>query len=468
LANRQNQLRRQVKLTPEGWVFLVVLAFITVGAVLRSVNLLVVMAGMMYVSLLINWRLAIHRLKTLSAKRRFPAKLHSNQLSSFQWSCQNNSRRVKAWNLVVRDRIERVSDDRLDDDSYDPPPPKKRFWTKSLLVYWFSEIFERVRRRKHVSVSDVEACFPTVGTCQSEVQSYRAYFGQRGKYLVGPARLSTTFPFGLIVSRIDYPEIEPFFVGPAIGKLDPTWEKRVQSSAVGSEAVKRRRSIEEDEFYALRPWRSGDSKKNIHWRSTAKKGLPVVKQYDQQNNRDFGLMLDLYSEDGADPTNCELAISFAATTLFDIKHDVQGQVALGVCGEETVICSSRSQQGIISDAIRSLAIARSSQDPEIARSVARVASLISRGTPIYIVSSREKPDVFEADRLGEKIKQLSSSKTSSRVELKALRALKQFIPFIRWIHVESQDFKQMFSMDSIPNEKELQRFTKKITEQVSK
>ena len=66
-------LRRRAWLTREGWYYLAVLAFIIGGAVLRSVNLLVILAGMMIAPLLFNWRLVMASLMGLSIRRKLPA-----------------------------------------------------------------------------------------------------------------------------------------------------------------------------------------------------------------------------------------------------------------------------------------------------------------------------------------------------------------------------------------------------------
>ena len=441
LAGRQKIQRYLNKLTPEGWVFLVVLMFITLGSIMRNVNLLVLMAGMMVVSLLLNWRLAVHRLRTLSAKRRLPKQLNAGELISFQWTCENRSDRIAAWNLMLSDAIERAPDDLQNSDI---DPVRQKFETDRWYLRLFGEILQRLgKSQSNERLSDVGLVFPSVAAGQSEVRSYRVFFGQRGKYTVGPALLSTTFPFGLIVSKILYPDVETFFVGPELGELEPTWEKRIQSTAAGSETVKRRRAIEEDEFYALRPWRSGDSQKNIHWRTTAKLGEPFVKQYDQQNNRDFALLLDLYCEDGDESgvRRSERAISFAATALTQIKNDVQGQVALGVCGVATEICASRTQQGILANSNRRLAVAQPCSDPETFEAIHQVAKLVSNGTPVYIISTRPQSDV------------LAELDTESKGETKQLRMLKSYLSLVRWLEVDSSEFNAMFKLEQDPDSK---------------
>ena len=65
-------VRRRAWLTREGWYYLAVLTFIIGGAVLRSVNLLVILAGAMIGPLLFNWRLVIASLTGLVVRRKLP------------------------------------------------------------------------------------------------------------------------------------------------------------------------------------------------------------------------------------------------------------------------------------------------------------------------------------------------------------------------------------------------------------
>ena len=109
-STRSDQLRK-LSLTPEGWVYLIVLIFISVGSVLRNVNLLIFMAGMMYAPILINWRLGVNRLRSLTASRFIPRRLHANDSAMIQWTCQNRHRSFPAWNVSVLDSIRQVDND---------------------------------------------------------------------------------------------------------------------------------------------------------------------------------------------------------------------------------------------------------------------------------------------------------------------------------------------------------------------
>ena len=67
-------VRRRAWLSREGWYYLGVLAFIVGGAVLKNVNLLVVLAGMMIAPLLINWRMVMESLRGWSSAASCPSR----------------------------------------------------------------------------------------------------------------------------------------------------------------------------------------------------------------------------------------------------------------------------------------------------------------------------------------------------------------------------------------------------------
>ena len=446
MRRRRKELA-ELRLTPEGWVYLVVLAFITVGAVLRNVNLLIFMAGMMYAPLLLNWRLGLRRIRSLTASRRIPTQIHAKETANIQWTCGNNLRGIAAWNVVINDRIERVQESEQTIERHGESSEEKQDgWITRL----FSEIFSRFRRRTiHLNRSEAKVGFVRINAEESEVESYRVYFGHRGKYTIGPAAISTTFPFGLIVCRVFLPKPEDLFVAPEIGQLQPTWEQRVQSIATGAETIKRRRALEEDEFYALRPWRSGDCKKNIHWRTTAKLGQPIVKQHDQPNNRDFALVLDLHDDQedsGANPA-CERVLSFAASTILQMGTAVQGKIAIAICGDHSEVCHSQSQQSVISAVMPRLSVAKTSKDPDLLDSMGEVARHVSTGTPVYVVSSRPRPEMFSSDYL---TNGTARSPVATTYSEGAARRLRQIVPLVRWLDVESQEFRSIFQMGQDP------------------
>jgi uncharacterized protein (DUF58 family) len=67
-----------------------------------------------------------------------------------------------------------------------------------------------------------------------------------------------------------------------------------------------------DEFVALRDYRRGDPVRHIHWRSWARAGKPVVKEFEDEFFVRHALVLDTFAEDPGSPA-FEEAISVAAS-----------------------------------------------------------------------------------------------------------------------------------------------------------
>jgi len=76
-------------LLPQGMVFVVILAFVTVCAVLRNVNLLVIVSGTMSAVLLVCWRWSRKLLRGSIVRRLVPAEIHAGENTAIQWEGEN-------------------------------------------------------------------------------------------------------------------------------------------------------------------------------------------------------------------------------------------------------------------------------------------------------------------------------------------------------------------------------------------
>src|SRR3954468_11624559 len=110
-------------------------------------------------------------------------------------------------------------------------------------------------------------------------------------------------------------------VYPAIGRLGRRWNDLIQADDSGQQSTRHKRGWNEGDFYALREWRNGDSRRWIHWRTSAKLGKLAVRQFEQRRSCDVVLVLDLYHPPNASNDQlaiAEAAISFAATAVVDL------------------------------------------------------------------------------------------------------------------------------------------------------
>ncbi|MEX2560982.1 MAG: hypothetical protein WD403_13760, partial [Pirellulales bacterium] len=74
------RLLQRVAISREGWCYLVVMAFILAGALLRQINLLVILFGMLAGPMLASWRLVKATLRRLDVKRNLPDSISAGDL----------------------------------------------------------------------------------------------------------------------------------------------------------------------------------------------------------------------------------------------------------------------------------------------------------------------------------------------------------------------------------------------------
>ena len=405
-SDHARRSRSKISFTPEGWIFLVILVFVTVGAILRNVNLLVIMSGMMFAPLLLSWRIGSHLVRHAEASRLLPNRIHVGQIANFQWMIRNRSR-LPMWNFLVKDEM-KCRETPLGDA---PANIEKK------------------------TLSRTQVMFHRIPVGEIEYASYRCLFTDRGVYEVGPSLVSTRFPFGLIRAWFRLNNQQQFYVAPQIGSLATDWERRITSSVVGAESALRRRGADEEEFYALRAWRSGDSRRQIHWRTSAKADQLMVKQYDQKTNRDMAIALDLFARhdmgalaEQQQVADCEKALSFAATLLLQLGQDVRGKIGVAIAGDQAGCYVDRVGVDFLNGLMRELSVARPSRNPQVADSILQLQQQVPVGTPVFVISSRACPEGWlEAEMDNE--------------------GWQRTVNDLHWVTVDSTYFRQVFQPD---------------------
>ncbi|MCH2179675.1 MAG: DUF58 domain-containing protein [Mariniblastus sp.] len=418
MLDKLKRSRSKISLTPEGWIFLVILVFVTVGAILRNVNLLVIMSGMMFAPLMLGWRIGSHMVRHTEARRLVPQRIHVGKLVNFQWMIRNRSR-LPMWNFGVRDDMRCVASP----------------WT------------QESAKLKKSTFNRSQLTFRRVSIGEAEYSSYRCLFMDRGLYEVGPAVVSSRFPFGLIKAWFRLANREAFYVAPRLGRLRPAWERRIASHVVGAESALRRRGLDDEEFYALRNWRSGDSRRQIHWRTTAKANELMVKQFDQKTNRDMAIVLDLFSSSDSGAiqeqeqlADCERVLSFAATLMLQGSQDIRGKIGFAVVGQESYVDVDLNGDELLVRLMRELSVARATRNPQVSPAILQLHAGVAVATPIFVISSRPCPEQLLEEQIG------TQRWRSLRTDL-------------HWLTVGTPEFDQIFLSDE-ESDREVLNFLK--------
>src|SRR5262245_25446579 len=229
-------LRRRAWLTREGWYYLAVLAFIIGGAVLRSVNLLVILAGTMIAPLLFNWRLVMASLMGLVIRRRLPEQVLAGEPLTVEIEVQNTRWWMSSWLLAVEDWVER---EEIEGRSQEPGARSRE--PAAQRVAWAGRVFSRLRwlfssrRIFRMDATHVETVIAHVPARGRAIGTYRITIQRRGRHRFGPLRVSTRFPLGLVRGQITLPEQAELIVSPRLGRLLAPWANLLESDQLGDE-----------------------------------------------------------------------------------------------------------------------------------------------------------------------------------------------------------------------------------------
>jgi len=346
--------KRHITICKEGLCYLVVLSFIIGGAFLREINLMVIVAGMMIGPLLLNMRFVWVTLRRLTVQRKFPEGVCAGDQLVVELTALNKRRRVDSWAIEVNDQIRR-------EGNGDDKP------------------------------MEVTVLFPHVASSSSSDAAYRGRLARRGRYRFGPMRVSTRFPLGLVRRTVELDEIDQFVVCPRLGRLTENWHRLAQADRLGSQTSRRRHGMMEGEFHGLRDWRVGDSRRWIHWRTSARRNQLAVREFEQQQNQDLTLLLDLYLPGQATPEESdrvEQAVSFAATVVADLCRRGGSRLFVGAAGRSIEAIKGIASTALLKEIMEMLAVAEPDFEDRLPELLNRAFSEVKNGAKTVLVSTR--------------------------------------------------------------------------------
>lgn len=157
-------------------------------------------------------------------------------------------------------------------------------------------------------ILDVQVPFLRAG--QQLRQSLQIPAMRRGVIRVGPVTMVKTDPLRLFSNELTWSGATEVYVHPATVALPGTSTGFIRDL----EGNPTRRIVSSDlAFHAIREYAPGDSQRIIHWKSTAKTGKLMVRQFEETRKSKMMILLSVNPEDYADGEEFELAISAAGS-----------------------------------------------------------------------------------------------------------------------------------------------------------
>ncbi len=236
--------RRRLRLTREGRVFIAITIGIGLASVNTGNNLLYLVLGWMLSLIIASGVLSDMSMRSLQIRRRAPRRIFANRPFLMEISVKNLKQRLASYSIEVEDLVFNRA---LDKRCYFLKIPPKR----------------------------------------TQRTSYRHTFSRRGHYPFDGFRIGTTFPFALFhksrnaaapSSIVVYPEIRPIAL--------PTPKARLSGENATNQIGRR------GEFFGLREYRDGDDRRSIHWRSSARSGHLLVREFEREAQRQATIFID--------------------------------------------------------------------------------------------------------------------------------------------------------------------------------
>ncbi len=149
----------------------------------------------------------------------------------------------------------------------------------------------------------------------------------RGIVAVGPATTIRSDPIGLLRREHSFRDVHDVYVHPRTASLPSTSAGLIRDL----EGSPTRRLVDADmSFHAIREYAPGDSRRQIHWRSTAKTGRLMVRQYEESRRSRMAVVLAVAENEYVDADEFELAVSCAASLGLRAVHDARDvQIVVG-------------------------------------------------------------------------------------------------------------------------------------------
>src|SRR5689334_19892646 len=252
---------RRLSFTREGRIIVILSVGVGFAAINTGNNLLYLLLGWLLSFIIASGILSEMTLKRLMVERRPPPKVFAGEPFLMEVVIKNEKARRASFSIEVEDLVGTT------------PLDKRCYFLK-------------------------------IPAAKSQRTSYRHTFVKRGLYTLTGYRLATKFPFALFRKSRDVEAPLEVLVYPArVSVPRPPPRAATRGDAVADRLGRR------GEFFGLRERRPGDDRRDVHWKSSARTGRLLVREYEDELARRVVIAVD-----NALPDAVRDAIADAAVT----------------------------------------------------------------------------------------------------------------------------------------------------------
>lgn len=213
----------------------------------------------------------------------------------------------------------------------------------------------------------------------------KASFSERGEHHLDPFHANALVPLGLALGPpIDSPGCR-FLVVPKVAnvlRVTTPIGRRHQPGGVALAS----KTGESMDLLGVRPYRPGDPARDLHARSWARTGQPVVREFQEEYFSRVGVVVDI---DGSleDPPRFEASLSLAAGVIARLSRG-EALIDLLVVGEEVHSLTIGRSLGFLDQALDLLACVEAAEGPSVDAIWERLAPHLPRLSCVVVIALR--------------------------------------------------------------------------------
>jgi len=323
-------VRSRVVIPREGLVYLAIMLLMAVGGLVGHSNMLLLVFGLMAGPWIVNGWFVYMALRNVSVERHPRGHATVGQPLVVDVTVKNDKKWFPSYMLDVRDEVTSLQSG-----------------SRGVLAAGI------------VTLARIPAGERRTGR-------YELTFEKRGRYSLGPLRVSSRFPLGFGERGQLFPDSCEILIRPRVLRLHNDWIRRRHDQSESPHRESMQRGVYDDEFHHIREFRDGDNPRSIHWRTTARRGQLMVQERHQNGQADMFVILDLSADGESTVEEIELAVSVAATLCTDrASGGTAGQSLLAVTGKSPAFVSDMKPSRFVSVALDALAVCEPSQSPSL-------------------------------------------------------------------------------------------------------
>ena len=169
-----------------------------------------------------------------------------------------------------------------------------------------------------VGVGAASFALPSMAAGAVHEEIYAIPTAQRAIVIVGPVRSVRADPLGVARREMRWTDPVELYVHPATVSLEGT-----RAGLLRDLEGQATRTVSDNDmsFHALREYIPGDDRRNIHWRTSARTGTLMVRQFEDTRRTHTALAVSNEARDYADDPELELAVSAFASIGVQLIRD---------------------------------------------------------------------------------------------------------------------------------------------------